>query len=695
MPLGFEDGVALVASQGLPGLRLALPPAPHDAGEPGWRWFWRGYLSQFSDLARARTEWQRADALFARDDDRNGLALSACGLVQAAVLDNQTVEGFDAYARRIDAIGPAAPARDALDLFRLSARLALAAQRREGDAQVAPLVAHAFGALALEVEPEQRLRAAVCALRTLGLALDRTQIDDFLQGGHALCASSRVGEYGRALWQLHVVEALMYDASRSTQLRAEVAALERLPRTGSLRVLIARGLALRAALALSDAQAPAAKADLDAAHALLDPAYPNDYSLLHFYLSRHALLVGEVEKAWAHLRMCRSTQRDDKHQQQASSPLLMQEGFVQCALGRFGEAVQAFQAAADLSRDAQATPCHCHLHLTRALQQLHEGAHADARAELVAGFAHARAIALTHFFRALPATAAALCGAALDLDADAAFAAKVIATRRLSCPDPGIAHWPWPLRLRLLGDLAIERDGVAFKPGRKAPRRLIDLLRLVASWGGRRVDTARVAATLWPDAEGDEAHDALKAMLHRARTLLGSDALLVRDGHISFDDTKVWLDTWALEHVATRIDALTGLAAGANPADAAGELARRRLQLLALYRGHFLGEGEVPAWALPMRDRLRARFVRSVESIGQWLERLGRLDQATHLYRAALEHDNLAEELYQRLIECHLVRGEQAQAHDALRRCREMLSMVLGLRPSARTEALAARIVAR
>ncbi len=691
-------GVARSAATSMAANDEPAPVAPGSTPaerSEGWAGFRRGCALQFTDLGRARTEWQRAEELFARDGDGEGLALAACGLVQAAVLDNQTLDGFDERAGRIDAIELAAHPGDAQELFRLSARLALAVQRREAEAQVAPLVARAFAALTLEVDPEQRLRTAVSALRALGLMLDRAQIDDFLLAGRTLAASPQVGNYGRALWQLHVVEALMYDANRGAQLRAELAALERLPRTGGLRVLIARGLALRAALALSDAGAAAAKADLDAAHALLDPAYPYDYSLLHFYFSRHALLVGQLEQAWAHLRLCRSKQLEAKLQPQRSSALLMQEGFVQCALGRFEEAVGAFQEAADLSRDAQATPCQCHLHLTRALQRLHEGAHADAHAELVAGFVHARAIALTHFFRALPATAAELCAAALDLDADAAFATRAIAARRLDCPDPGVARWPWPLRLRLLGDMVIERDGVALEPGRKAPRKLIDLVRLIASWGGRRVDAARVAATLWPDAEGDEAHDALKTTLHRARKMLGTDALLVREGHISFDDTKVWLDTWGLEHVATRIDALTGLGTGANAADAAGELARRRLQLLALYRGHFLGEGEVPAWALPMRDRLRARFVRSVEALGQWLERFARLDEATHLYRTALEHDNLAEELYQRLIECHLARGEHVQAHDALRRCREMLSMVLGLRPSARTEALASRILVR
>jgi DNA-binding SARP family transcriptional activator len=176
-------------------------------------------------------------------------------------------------------------------------------------------------------------------------------------------------------------------------------------------------------------------------------------------------------------------------------------------------------------------------------------------------------------------------------------------------------------------------------------------------------------------------------MLHRARSLLGADLLVVRDGQIAFDARLAFVDTWAFEHVCGRIESLLGSRATASRVDD-GELEMRRAQLFAIYRGHLFGEAELPSWALASRDRLRARFIRAVEALGQRLEQSGRPDAAIALYRAGLEQDNLAEELYQRLIACHLARGEQAQALNAYRRCRELLSIVLGVKPSARTEAL-------
>jgi DNA-binding SARP family transcriptional activator len=53
-----------------------------------------------------------------------------------------------------------------------------------------------------------------------------------------------------------------------------------------------------------------------------------------------------------------------------------------------------------------------------------------------------------------------------------------------------------------------------------------------------------------------------------------------------------------------------------------------------------------------------------------------------------LELDNLAEGLYRRLMIAYRERGEPAEALNVYRRCRHMLSIVLGAKPSAETEAI-------
>ena len=688
------DGERLLQRQGLSGLRAALSGASGAETATGWSHFWRGYVLQFEDLGFARAEWLAAESRFAGEGDNLGLDMAACGLIQCTLFDAQSHSGFEERAQRIERMTRSHDARTPLALFGLAARLMLTAERRESVEGVTDDIESAFAALAADVDREIALRVAAAALPILGLTLDRVRSEDFFQAGAAVAASPQVGPYSRALWHLLLVDALFFDATWGPRLHAELDALKRLAQSNNFRPLLARAHLIRASMALSEGNVAAGRASLDAAHPLLSPAHPPDYWEFHYYSSRHALQIGAPEEAWEHAKVSLRKMQDAGVTEARTTPTLMQQGFVLVALGRLEEAAAAFGRAGALSRGAQATPCLVHVHLTRALQQWREGAHDEARAELDVGFAHARSFDLTHFFRALPAVAAEVCGASLELKADVPFARKVIAARSLACPDIGIVPWPWPLRVRTLGGFAIERDGAPLKFARKAPKRLLDLLRLITALGGRQVDASRAAAMLWPDAEGDEARDALKTMLHRTRSLLGADLLVVRDGQIAFDEDLTWVDTWALEHVCGRIESLLGDRIAAAQVDD-GELTMRRAQLFSLYRGHLFGEAEVPSWALALRDRLRARFIRSVEALGQRLEHTGRDEAAIALYRAGLEQDNLAEELYQRLIACHLARGENAQALNAYRRCRELLSIVLGVQPSARTEALVSRIGSR
>lgn len=61
---------------------------------------------------------------------------------------------------------------------------------------------------------------------------------------------------------------------------------------------------------------------------------------------------------------------------------------------------------------------------------------------------------------------------------------------------------------------------------------------------------------------------------------------------------------------------------------------------------------------------------------------------ATDIYQRAIDLDNLSEDIYQRLIFCLKQLGKDAEALNAFRRCRDMLSIVLGVAPSRETKAL-------
>jgi DNA-binding SARP family transcriptional activator len=702
-PLSCEAGEHLLRRGDLAALRAALQPLPDLCADDqrealsaldGWTLFWLGYVQQFEAQLLARRSWHEADRRFQAAGDERGRDLVACGLLHCMLMDNQSHDGIEEVMARVSRTTAGADDAGPLALYRAASRLLVAGETLDGQAADRHDVERVFAALSSSLDAETRLLCAAAAMHGIGRSMDHVQAADFHQAGAAVAALPEVRVRSHIRWQVFVSTARWHDPDAVPRLTEELAAAERLGATEPGHHLLAWSRSLRALHALTEGRTQPAREHLEAAHGLLDPAYPLDYALYHFVYARWALRERRYDEAAAHTTISLRKSEEGHELPSGLAPLLNLSGAVRVALGRFDEAMADFAQAAELSTGVQVAPCLCHLHLARGVQLVRAGAHAEARSEIGAGLAQTRSIDYRNFFGVLPDFAAEVCGAALDLEVDASYVSQVIAARALPCPDRGIARWPWPLRVRALGGFAIERDGEPFKFGRKAPKRLLDVLRVVVALGGAQVDAGRVASILWPDADGDEGRSALKAMLHRARSLLGPELLLVRDGQISFDAQAVWLDTWAFEHVSGRIESLLLAGAGADRADD-GELARRRLQLLTLYRGNLLGEADVPAWALPARDRLRARFVRSVDLLGQRLERRGRADEAIALYRAALEQDNLAEELYQRLMECHLTRGEQAQALNAYRRCRELLSIVLGLKPSARTEALAARIAGR
>ena len=102
--------------------------------------------------------------------------------------------------------------------------------------------------------------------------------------------------------------------------------------------------------------------------------------------------------------------------------------------------------------------------------------------------------------------------------------------------------------------------------------------------------------------------------------------------------------------------------------------------------GNILPQETDAPWLLPIRDRLRSKFLRQVLKLGCDDEALGDWARAADAYRHGLEVDNLSEELYRRLMQCELKRNQAAAALEVYRRCRQMLSVVLGIKPSAATE---------
>lgn len=251
---------------------------------------------------------------------------------------------------------------------------------------------------------------------------------------------------------------------------------------------------------------------------------------------------------------------------------------------------------------------------------------------------------------------------------------------------PPVGAQPRSIAIVTLGGFQLLRDGRAVTfPGR-AQRRPLELLQALIAFGSREVPDARLADALWPDADGDAAHGAFEVTLHRLRKLLGVDqALVYRGGRLTLDPDTCSVDLWELESCLIRLEARL---AGPRSAGAAGALRRLAAAVLACYRGPFLGEGDEPAWAQEVRDRVRDRVVRAILAVGRHWEAAGDWEQAVATYQQGLTVDTCAEGLYQRLMAAYRHLGRHAEAVALYRRCCHALATHLGIEPGPVTQAL-------
>ncbi len=267
---------------------------------------------------------------------------------------------------------------------------------------------------------------------------------------------------------------------------------------------------------------------------------------------------------------------------------------------------------------------------------------------------------------------------ALEHRIEVDYVQSLIRKRRLSPPEGSVPeNWPFPLKLHTLGRFDVLVDDKPLSRAR-AHKKPLELLQALVTLGGHDVDEDNLAATLWPEAEGDGARLNLKINVHRLRQLLPKGAIAWSEGKLSLDARQWWVDLWALERELGRLDR--------SPQTDAPESNSCVKRILSLYQGEFLPQNTAP-WALGARERLRHKTLRLVARAA---ESLGQHDPAAtiSIYEKAIELDPLYESLYQGLMRCHQRLRQPAEGLHVYRRCRDALQRELGVSPSPATETL-------
>jgi DNA-binding SARP family transcriptional activator/transposase len=285
----------------------------------------------------------------------------------------------------------------------------------------------------------------------------------------------------------------------------------------------------------------------------------------------------------------------------------------------------------------------------------------------------------------IPDLLAALCADALELEIEPEFCRSLITRRALVPPALRPPRWPWLLRVHVLGEFRLDRDGVPLDLGPKPSTRSLDIVRVLAVAKDHTCAVQQIYDWLWPDADGDQAKAACEQALHRLRRLLGRPDLVVqREGRLRLAHDKVWVD----------LDFWEARLAGALSSASEGTTAEADLNRAVMnFPGPLLsGESWAP-WLMPTSERLRASFIEVVMRLGKSFEQGGDPIRACEVYRRALDAYPTSERCYEALLRARLAMGDTAGALEDYYRCERTLATMLQSRPAPSIRALVANLL--
>lgn len=313
-------------------------------------------------------------------------------------------------------------------------------------------------------------------------------------------------------------------------------------------------------------------------------------------------------------------------------------------------------------------------HLTMGQVLIKDGQVQEAEASLRKGLRIARdldCLTLDYWWR--PKVMAELFAHALEAGIEVDFIRSVIRRRGLQAPARPSAQWPYPVTIHMLGHFGATIQDVALSCSGKTQRKPLELLKYLSATGAQGAHQDLIEEVLWPEADGEAAGQAFRTTLHRLRKLLRQDdAVQCTDRYVVLDPSLVAMDHTAFEQTAQHVNRTDVVALE---------------RVLGLYRGHFL-QGESAPWILPVRERLRARFLDLTERLGVLLEEQGEVGDAAQTYLRALDVEPMAEGMCRRVMMIYGKLGRRAEAVGVYQRFSQALHTKLGVPPASETIAL-------
>jgi DNA-binding SARP family transcriptional activator len=356
-------------------------------------------------------------------------------------------------------------------------------------------------------------------------------------------------------------------------------------------------------------------------------------------------------------------------------------GTINLKLNKLREAEQELSSAASDLRKCGAAQQEVNAHL--ALAQLY-GKTGDPKKRdkhLERAFSLAQDRGFTYFALLTREELHELAGAAIDRDICVDYCQGLISGHRgTKAP---------LLSVHCMGGFKVFRDSKPIPDKQWKSKRAKTLVKMLAAQDNLAMLREQAMEALWTDEDPTRLKMTVNAMLHRARKVLepsnkpGKDIFCIKnEGEVvALDREKVWTDVdQFLKHLenARRLK-------DSRKTDSALEEYEKAA---SLYKGDFLPEDQYCDWAATTRDRLRMRYLRSLDDAAGIADSSGDRAKALGFYERIFHADQSNEKACCWLMTRYASEGRRNEAVRTYERCERALSRDMDLEPEEQTKEL-------
>lgn len=624
-----------------------------------WLLYWRGICELSVLPPESQIYLKKAIALFQAEDDTTGVLLAWSGLVESFIygLDNiseldEWMKFLGQYLKRADK-----PVHSHLE-YRVACAMILAMVMRRPDH---PDFNQWVKRMHAHEGPHQQISALLAFVHYWAFKGEFVKMEAAVNSMRALSKARDVSPLEQTTFKLAETLSFIFSGQAEKSVQSCVDGLKVGENTG-VHVLDFE-LMGNAMVGAYDSNRP----DLVAGFIQKIGTAPeklrkNDRSFYHFLIAMQSFMDKDLSKADYHI--------------QTALELALQSGFaiaeamcrfvyiqVLTDLGRQTEADEHLKKVSEFGTALNSHNIQYGITLLQSQKAFRLNQEREGLQFLRQGFSIARQNKLfSTYFVWRPCDIAELCSKSLQNGIEVEYVQELIRRKNIVVENAShhLENWPWPIKIHTFGEFKLLRDDKSLRFSRKAPKKPLELLRVIIALGGKNLSEERLMDALWPDAEGDSGRKSLSVTLARLRELLGvKDALQVNEGMISLNDRVVWTDVWAFERLIEMVGSESGRK---EPLEKA----------VKLYHGHFL-EDESGLWAISPRERLRESFLYAIEALGAQWERNQEWRKAIEVYRKGVQADDLVEKCYIKMMSCLLKLGSQAEALSVYRRLKKTL----------------------